>query len=526
MKNKLYFIIFILFIITFFIFLCFKNNPYSIRISLLFQNKSSKDIDSIWAQNFNRELLSVKGINEVFTVSSYDCCNIYIKLNPFLINKTKLISEIKIKIDSLINNINFYNENIFIDFDYEYNINPSHYLVFSFFEGDFEKFIEFENLFINEFLNNYSTSKISIFPTHPFSTYLYFDYETLRRFKLDVTRLRETIDSNNNNFNYFYKTLSNKSYGANISSDIDKINDIRNIVIPFVNNDFSIKLGDIIKIRNDLRFLNNSKIIYKNNDSIIFKLYKNRFCPDFIYEYRINKYLKNNISNSISAHKLINLKKYDKISLLLNNDTDFETLQKRISSNIKDDNSIYFLRMDNIKNFKNDIFEETDSDKFIILLNKKDKGKILKTLKDMNLTFSKNNKKMFIISDTLDNLDKKINKQKEMYKNYKITLTKKDTVILYKIDNYFLNDYDVSKNEVINSLIAHDEGLIIDYYLNSYHTIPIIIKNNQNNLSSYVYSKKDNILLNSNSFLDTELKNDYTQISRKNGEFCAILELY
>ena len=70
MKNKLYFIIFILFIITFFIFLCCKNNPYSIRISLLFQNKSSKDIDSIWAQNFNRELLSIKGIDEVFTVSS------------------------------------------------------------------------------------------------------------------------------------------------------------------------------------------------------------------------------------------------------------------------------------------------------------------------------------------------------------------------------------------------------------------------------------------------------------------------
>ena len=144
----------------------------------------------------------------------------------------------------------------------------------------------------------------------------------------------------------------------------------------------------------------------------------------------------------------------------------------------------------------------------------------------MGLIYSLSPKKIVLTSTALKDLDKKTERLKDKYKNYKITMTKKDAVIFYKIDNYFLNDYDVSKNEVINSLIAHDEGLIIDYYLNSYHTIPIIIKNNQNNLSSYVYSKKDNILLNSNSFLETELKNDYTQISRKNGEFCAILELY
>lgn len=526
MKNRILFVILILFFAVLFAISCFVNNPYSVRISLLFQNKSSKDIDLIWAQNFNKEFLNIQGISEVFTVSSYDSCNIYIKLNPFLINKTKTINELKIKLDCLINNINFYNENIFVDFDYEYAINPTHYLVFSFYEGDFEKFIDFEKIFINDFLNNYSTSKISIYPTHPFSTYLYFDYEILRRFKLDITNLRQIIDSNNNNFNYFYKTLSNRTYGANISSDIDKISDIRNIVIPFVKNDFSIKLGDIIKARNDLRFLNDSKIIYKNNNSIIFKLYKNRLCPDFVYEYRINQYLKNNISNSVSAYKLINVKNYNKISILLNDDIDFENLQRNISAKLTKDNSIYFLRMDNVKNFKNDIFEQTDKDKFIILSKKNETKKVTKILNDMGLIYSLSPKKIVLTSTALKDLDKKTERLKDKYKNYKITMTKKDAVIFYKIDNYFLNDYDVSKNEVINSLIAHDEGLIIDYYLNSYHTIPIIIKNNQNNLSSYVYSKKDNILLNSNSFLDTELKNDYTQISRKNGEFCAILELY
>ena len=133
MKNRILFVILILFFAVLFVISCFVNNPYSVRISLLFQNKSSKDIDLIWAQNFNKEFLNIQGISEVFTVSSYDSCSIYIKLNPFLINKTKTINELKIKLDCLINNINFYNENIFVDFDYEYAINPTHYLVFSFY---------------------------------------------------------------------------------------------------------------------------------------------------------------------------------------------------------------------------------------------------------------------------------------------------------------------------------------------------------------------------------------------------------
>ncbi len=98
-------------------------------------------------------------------------------------------------------------------------------------------------------------------------------------------------------------------------------------------------------------------------------------------------------------------------------------------------------------------------------------------------------------------------------------------MIFKKINNYFLNDYQIEKNELLNSLIASSEGLFLDYYQNGVYKIPIILKNKNKNSSSFIYSKNSNVLYDVNSFLSTEVKNRYSQITRKNGKILTLVKI-
>lgn len=520
-KNVL--IVFLIFFF-FMIFIYVQNNTFKVKISLIFQNKTAYDVDCTWAQNLNFEFLKIAGIKEVHSVSSNNLCNIYLKFNPFLLNYGTVLSEIKIKFDSIFNNLNFCDEKIIVDFDLNYNKKYDYLLVFSFLEDDFEQFLDFENRFLNNIKNNLKTTKIKTFPSYPYASYLYFGYDNLQKFNLDIEKIKNTIVKNNNNSNFFNKTLKNSIYSANISSDIDNISDIKNLVIPFLLKTYAIKLGEIFEVKNGLRYFGDSKVVFKDNNSIIFLISKKWYYPSFLYEKMLDNYLNSDKSfSNLIKYKLYKISSLSKFEILPDKNADFREIQKEISSKIKDDDSIYFLKFDNPKIFKNEFLSESNNKITIVFLKNK-KNKIRKILSNLDLDYKK--QEIPLSSDSLNNLFEKIDDKISNYKKTNVELTKKENVISYKIDNFFLNDYEIDKVEVINSLIANNDGLILDYYFNSFYKIPIILKNKEENLNTFVYSKQNNTLLDINSFLKSEITSACTQITRRNGKYFALVEIF
>jgi len=84
----------------------------------------------------------------------------------------------------------------------------------------------------------------------------------------------------------------------------------------------------------------------------------------------------------------------------------------------------------------------------------------------------------------------------------------------YKINDFKLSIYGLSKKELRNFLLAFYEGLVCDYYWEDHDMVEIILKTNDN----FIYSKKMKTLFSSNEVIDSILGEKIISIVRKNGK--------
>ncbi len=520
MRKKLIPIIILIFL-GFLLFCLFYKIVYHLKsvefaIVLNFQYKSLKDVDESWGANFEREFLKISAIKEILVFSYPNKCEIHLKISPFILNKSSIIEKVTLKTYSLVNNLNCNNEKIEIDFDFDCNKKFDYFLVISFLNDDFENFFDFHNKYLTSILNSKLIKRWKMFPKNPFASYLYFDYDVLRKFGLDLESIKKIIDNNNITFNFYYLKNPESSFLSNVSADIDNLYDIKNIVIPFKDKNFGIKLQEIIEVKNGFLNINDSKIIYKNKNSIIFAFNKPFFIPDVIYfpyfKNKLNKTLNKNCADYAKSFR-IDFMKTNLFKKTLVNSSDKIILN--------DFDSIYFIKQKSPKISLNDEIEEFDSNNIAIL------GK--KTHKVQKNIHKKSENEILILKanfyETELKIDEILKKYAKKGTDVKILLTKREKMIFKKINNYFLSDYQIEKNELLNSLIASSEGLFLDYYQNGVYKIPIILKNKNKNSSSFIYSKNSNVLYDVNSFLSTEVKNRYSQITRKNGKILTLVKI-
>ncbi len=452
---------------------CFENfkNGFDVRISIKQNNFSAQEMDNIFAKNLTNEFLNIKNINTIYTFSSKDYCNIYLKFNFLCL---KPISKVKIVLDNFLSKTKLTPE---IDFDFSYNEKYDYFLLI--FDNKQNNFINLTNDIFNKIKSLKSISKILDFQNFNSIDYIYFKNSTLSTYDITLTELKNKIKSNNQQENSSIKD-GVFSYETSTNSDINNIEDIKNSTLFFQDDNFSNYFKNIFKIKKEI--LNDDfSVFYDKNKIRLFAIKKQPFVPDFVFEILLN----NNIKTSLN-YKIINTKTLSKIEFQLEDNPSSLSLEK-IKNKITDnfDNQIYFLKTDPPKISFLDTFREIQKNKIVILTNKK--RKLENFLIKNNINFEKRNPK-----------------------------SKKEKIIFYNIDSMQMNSYFLNKEEITDSIIANDEGLVCDYYFDGNTRTKIILKNEEK--SDFIYSKKFKNLIDINMFLKKELKENYTLIIRKNGK--------
>ncbi len=471
-KYSLCFFVFCLCIIFYFVFcFVFLRDNFDIRISIKKENFSPQEMDNIFATNLYNSFLNIKNIKTIYTFSSKDYCNIYIK---FFFPYFKPIAKIKISLDDFLSKSKQATE---VDFDYDYNKKYDYFLVV--FDNDKDDFIDLSNIFLNKIKSSKLTLKTLDLQKFETINYIYFNNSILTTHNTTPTEIKNLIKTNNQEQNSTTKN-ENFSYEIVVNSDINNISDLKNSALFFQDNNFSDYFKNIFKIKKEI--LNDDfSVFYDKNKIRIFALQKLNFLPNFLFEFL----LKSNLNNDLN-YKLINTKNLSKVEILLDENSSTSELlniQNKISNNFE--NQIYFLKTDPPKTSFFDSFREIEKNKIVILTNKK--RKLENFLMKNNLNYTKQKPK-----------------------------SKKEKIIFYNIDSMYANSYFFNKEEITDSILANNDGLICDYYFDFDTRVKIILKNEEK--SDFIYSKKFKNLIDINMFLKKELKEEYTSIIRKNGQ--------
>ena len=143
-------------------------------------------------------------------------------------------------------------------------------------------------------------------------------------------------------------------------------------------------------------------------------------------------------------------------------------------------------------------------------------------LNELNIDYATKEKKEYC-DKNLENLYLKISEYKKE-KNIINSTTDKKLSINYNINDKALNAYKMDKKEIVNSLQGYYKGLECSNFWQGSSNTKIILKNNDNTDTIYVYSKNYKTLFDIANFTQKEIEENFYKISRKNAQYCSIVK--
>ena len=223
---------------------------------------------------------------------------------------------------------------------------------------------------------------------------------------------------------------------------------------------------------------------------------------------------------TIYNFEFIKPNKYKKIEFYLSDDSiqkDSLEFCKKYFSEFK--NSLFFIGSESLKTSNKFNFDEIISNRIQVLCLKNDFFKIKKILDELNISYFKEDK-YFVYDKNIEKLNLKIlESSPDVYFG-----SKKANVFNYKFIHNRLNQYNISKDDVLNAIKTNNNGLLIGKYKRKLNDVEIILKNKNYSSENYLYSKKYKSLVDVNMFLMQDITSDYLQIAQKNGTYFAILK--
>lgn len=224
MKKITLFFCLVVFVFLFFVII----NPYQIKIELEIENKNVIEIDKNIAQKIEYQILQIPEIQDVITFSFDYGCEIFCKIKPFVFDKTNVISIIQRQIEPILN-----------DFDCIENV---------------------------RFIEKY-TPKNDFNDFEQKADYIYFSSSDLLNYDLSLEDLKNIIQDNNLEKNFFYE---NGVY-FDINTNLKNIDDIKRIILPYKNSRFSLFFEDVFEIKSEPKKSFKSEILKRS------EIFKNKY---------------------------------------------------------------------------------------------------------------------------------------------------------------------------------------------------------------------------------------------------------
>ncbi len=518
LKNKILLsLLGALFCIVIIFFLKNLNSDFEIKINLYSQNTSPIAIDNTIAQNVEDYLLKLDCIKDIYIFSKYENCNIYCKINPFCLNKNKAAEKIQ---RQLFNSLKDMPDDTIVAIDDEFNKKYDYFVVFS--NSDFAKLKNQTDSAFNRLLNKQLANKILKLGEQKRACYINFSYSNLVKFDISVDEIKDLITQNNIFQNAASTNENNNSYMIQAAASIKNIDDIKKIAIYYKNKSFSTLLSDIFEIVEKPDENPNYLVSLDGQKSEVIAISKKKFIPEI--------FLKKTFENYTDS-KIIKTSNYDTISIILDNNSkvSYKNIEdiKNIfeKENIKD--ALFFIGIDTPKTPNNNLnwkFFEKNKNKIDIFINKKYKNKAAKILNNRNYKIISKKEKLHITQDSniefcYKKFEKIIRQNNAKAANF---TTFKEISSYFDIDNILLNNYFLNKQEVLNSIMAANEGYFADYYFLGDTKVPIYIKNSDKNNRKFIYLKKFKNLLYIENFLKENIKYDFSSILRKNAKYMVL----
>ena len=496
-----------------------KNN-YEIKIIAKMNNLSAKEIDAQIAEEIKDKISNLEMIKDVYIFSYDGYCNIYCKLNPTIIFKQTAIDLVKTRLTQALYNVDkrisvFFDDNNTIKYDTFILINTN---------NDYKTLKKITDSAHDRLLDYRITSKIIKMGEQKPTVFVDYKTSDLKKYNLSLQDLSNLINDNNIYQNSTTKTTNANSFPVYTNGSIKNIDDINKIRVYYKNKLFSNYLGEIFKANEKTTTPPESLIFYDDKKSQILALGKKEGLLGLIYDIKLSFYLKE-VKKQNKNTKIIKTNSLDIIEIYgekTNSIYETEKLYEKISSyhNIK--NIIYLIGINCPKINNDSDFLEQEINKITILCPKYETRRIKKILNELNISYASKKKKEYC-DKNLDNLYNKILTLKKE-KNVINSTTDKKLSLNYEIDEKALNVYKINKKEIIDALQGYYKGLECSNFWQGSSNTKIILKNNDNLDSIYIYSKNYDTLFDINNFTKKETKENFYKISRKNATYCAIIK--
>ena len=422
-------------------FTCFYsfNDSYHLKVEIKLENITPIDLDENYAKNIERDILNIDGIKDVVIISSTHGINIYCKFN-FFTNKEYMIGKIqRVLIPYKFDNLNF---------DDKYYLNYNCFVVV-FLESNVDDYYMLKQkteVIFDEILKSKISLNTKIFGLQQKVVNIYFSDDVLLKYDLTLKDLKEIIKKNNLSENL----INDKT----IDTRINKAEDIKNIVINFKNSNYPLKFSDIFEIKEEVKTPIDYKIYWNNKEALVIALSLKIFYPIWLLKIKLSKF--NNI-------KVISPGRIKKTQLFLRANSNFDLLNKTYLKILDKDkeNKLYFLALNSPKIHSNEHFDEILDNRIIIFSN----------------DFKYRNTKKEIAFDELSS-------------------------VRFKTDEYKMNEFNLTKEDVFDSLLQSFSGVFCGYFFNKDEKIEIYLKN----VSNSIYSKKFQTLISRNEILKGDIK--------------------
>ena len=496
-----------------------KNN-YEIKIIAKIGNLKAKEIDAQVAEEIKDKISNLEMVKDVYIFSYDGYCNIYCKLNPTIIFKQTAIDMVKTRLTQALYNVDkrisvFFDDNNSIKYDTFITISTN---------NDYKNLKALTDSAHDKLLDYKIASKIIKMGEQKTTIFVNYKTDNLRKYNLSISDLSDLINNNNIYQNSSTETTKDSSFPIYSNASIKNIKDIEKIRVYYKNSQFSNNLGDIFEVKETTTTPPESLIFYDDKKTQILALRKKEGLLRIIYDIKLAFYLKElkKQNEDIKVIKTNTLDTIDVYTQKTNSIYKTEQLYEKISSYHNIRNIIYLIGINSPKINNDTDFFEQEFNKITILCPKYETRRIKAILNKLNIDYATKEKKEYC-DKNLENLYLKISEYKKE-KNIINSTTDKKLSINYNINDKALNAYKMDKKEIVNSLQGYYKGLECSNFWQGSSNTKIILKNDDDTDTIYVYSKNYKTLFDIANFTQKEIEENFYKISRKNAQYCSIVK--
>ena len=483
----------LLILLMFFVILIIYPVDYQTRISLKIKNLSAYDIDSKIADEIQKELLNIFELKDFVIFSNPEECNIYLKFKPFLRFKNS-----ELRIQNIIHNIA--NKFKIIDIEYNESFDKKYKYIFVV-SSEFAKYKNLKDI-SDKFIEKLYLEKLKFknFPIlkKEIIAEILFKNADLAHIDMNISELKNLIFKTNIINNSFYD--ENYDIFNKVDFEYKNKKDIENTLIYFADNKNSLLMKHLFEI--EIKEKKDDSCIFLNNhNAYVVAIMPSNYFQGIILQNKFNK-LKTEFPDvyNFYLYKISKLHRHDYVFYDDKNIDELYDFYKKIYKK----NSLFLINTP----FVNQKFFEEENKKITVLDNNFKMG--------LNYTQT-------ICEANLDELyNKKIEFLRKNPNFYAFGLNKRK-VIFYKQNPILLNEYHISRQQVMDSILAHSEGLYLGFYFDGEGKISLYLKNKEAN-NWFLYSNYYKSLIPIDALSYKRLSVEYNQLVRKGDKYCFFVK--